>query len=130
MIASSFAGLGDSSSAFPARPFSASAPGNGGFLIGMFGHMLEYSRLTSSHCSVACGSESATIASAGHSGTQTPQSMHSSGLMTSYIFTLVEAVYGTDFHAVRVFALDAIFSNDVRHKIPGQGVYLATSIFP
>jgi len=40
------------------------------------------------------------MASAGHSGSQTPQSMHSSGWMTSMFLALVEAVDGADFNAV------------------------------
>jgi hypothetical protein len=34
-----------------------------------------------------------------------------------HVFPFVEAVYGTDFHAVRVLALDAIFSDDIRHTV-------------
>src|SRR6185312_16697195 len=48
----------------------------------MFGQFLAYSAFTDSHFSKP-DSVSALMASGGHSGSQTPQSMHSSGLMTS-----------------------------------------------
>ena len=52
------------------------------FFLVMLGQTAEYWRLRSSHFS-APGSVSGLIASTGHSGSQTPQSMHSSGWMTS-----------------------------------------------
>src|SRR5271157_5107681 len=57
------------------------------FFTVMFGHCDEYSRLSSSHCSRP-GSVSDLMASTGHSGSQTPQSMHSSGLITSMVSPL------------------------------------------
>src|SRR5262245_18427038 len=48
----------------------------------MFGQIRAYSALTCSHFS-SPGSVSGLIASTGHSGSQTPQSMHWSGSMTS-----------------------------------------------
>ena len=48
-------------------------------------------------------------------GTQTAQSMHSSGLMTSMFRAFDEAVDGTHVHTIGVFALDAVFGNDVGH---------------
>ena len=45
----------------------------------------KYFLLISNHCSLP-GSVSALMASTGHSGSQTPQSIHSSGLITSIFF--------------------------------------------
>jgi hypothetical protein len=56
--------------------------GGAGFFFVMLGQTAEYWRLMSSHFSRP-GSVSGLIASTGHSGSQTPQSMHSSGWMTS-----------------------------------------------
>jgi hypothetical protein len=50
----------------------------------MLGHSAEYLVFSSSHRSIPL-SVSGRIASAGHSGSQTPQSMHSDGLMTSIV---------------------------------------------
>src|SRR4029078_7103264 len=58
------------------------ASGGGSFLAVMFGQVLANSALTLSHFSEP-GSVSGLIASTGHSGSQTPQSMHSSGWITS-----------------------------------------------
>src|SRR6516164_8222373 len=56
--------------------------GGGAFLTVIFGQILAYSAFSDSHFS-SPGSLSALMASTGHSGSQTPQSMHSSGWMTS-----------------------------------------------
>jgi hypothetical protein len=32
-----------------------------------------------------------------------------------HVLTLVEAVHGTNFHAIHIFALDAVFRDDVSH---------------
>ena len=48
----------------------------------MFDQTFVYSAFSRNHFS-SPGSVSGLIASTGHSGTQTPQSMHSSGWMTS-----------------------------------------------
>src|SRR5579863_1030344 len=48
----------------------------------ILGQLLAYSAFTDSHFSRPL-SVSALMASGGHSGSQTPQSMHSSGLITS-----------------------------------------------
>src|SRR6476659_1471372 len=61
---------------------NASASGGAGFLVVMFGQLSEYWRLISSQRSSE-GSVSGLMASTGHSGSHTPQSMHSSGWMTS-----------------------------------------------
>src|SRR5580704_4339188 len=66
----------------PSTSFQSSASAGGGFLRVILGQFAAYSRLTSSHFS-ATGSLSGMIASIGHSGSHTPQSMHSSGWMTS-----------------------------------------------
>ncbi|EGE58765.1 hypothetical protein RHECNPAF_280064 [Rhizobium etli CNPAF512] len=65
----------------PVWPSISLASGSGSFLTVIFGQMLAYSVLIFSHLSRP-GSVSGLIASAGHSGSQTPQSMHSSGWMT------------------------------------------------
>src|SRR5262249_60682005 len=56
--------------------------GGGAFLTVIFGQIFAYSAFIDSQLS-SPGSVSGLIASTGHSGTQTPQSMHSSGWMTS-----------------------------------------------
>jgi hypothetical protein len=66
-------------SAFPSHSLES---GGGDFLIVMFGQIFAYSAFSDSHFS-SPGSSSDLIASTGHSGTHTPQSMHSSGSMTS-----------------------------------------------
>src|SRR6185437_16170874 len=77
------AGLGlNSFSNLSGTPFHASASSGGGPLRVIFGQAEAYWRFISTHFSAA-GSLSGTIASAGHSGSQTPQSMHSSGWITS-----------------------------------------------
>jgi hypothetical protein len=35
-----------------------------------------------------------------------------------HVLALVEAIHRTDFHAIHVFALDAIFGDDVSHEQP------------
>jgi hypothetical protein len=65
----------------PGTPSISLASGKGSRLTVMFGQILAYSVLICSHLSRP-GSVSGLIASAGHSGSQTPQSMHSSGWMT------------------------------------------------
>jgi hypothetical protein len=50
----------------------------------MFGHFVAKSAFSLSHFS-ALPSESGMIAAGGHSGSQTPQSMHSSGWITSML---------------------------------------------
>ena len=66
-------------SGFPSQSLKS---GGGGFFTVMFGQTIAYSAFSRNHFSRA-GSVSGLIASTGHSGTQTPQSMHSSGWMTS-----------------------------------------------
>src|SRR5262249_32358185 len=61
-----------------------SASGKAGFFEVILGHLSAYSRLTSSHFSKS-GSVSGLMASTGHSGSHTPQSMHSSGWMTNIL---------------------------------------------
>src|SRR5262245_8884417 len=65
-------------------PFHASASGGGVPLRVMLGHFTEKSAFILSHFS-ALPSESGRIAAGGHSGSHTPQSMHSSGWMTSML---------------------------------------------
>src|SRR6516225_9152408 len=75
-------GLGEkywSLSGFPSHAFQSSG---GAFLTVIFGQIFAYSAFNDSHFSRP-GSVSALIASTGHSGSQTLQSMHSSGWMTS-----------------------------------------------
>jgi hypothetical protein len=66
-------------SAFPSHSFQS---GGGAFLTLIFGQIFAYSVFNDSHFS-SPGSISALMASTGHSGSQTPQSIHSSGWMTS-----------------------------------------------
>src|SRR5215471_1701616 len=66
-------------SGFPSHSLES---GGGAFLTVMFGQILAYSAFSDSHFS-SPGSLSALMASTGHSGSHTPQSMHSSGWMTS-----------------------------------------------
>src|SRR5262249_29838367 len=63
-------------------PFQASASSGGVPLRVMLGHFPEKSAFSLSHFS-ALPSESGRIAAGGHSGSHTPQSMHSSGWITS-----------------------------------------------
>ena len=69
-------------SAFPSHSFQS---GGGVFLTAMFGQIFEYSAFSNSHFS-SPGSVSGLIASTGHSGSHTPQSMHSSGWITKRPF--------------------------------------------
>src|SRR5438094_4567556 len=66
-------------SAFPSHSFQS---GGGAFLTAIFGQIFAYSAFSDSHFS-SPGSVSALMASTGHSGSQMPQSMHSSGWITS-----------------------------------------------
>src|SRR6195952_5410853 len=62
----------------PSMPSKSLASAGDSFFWVIFGQLLAYSVFTSSHFS-SPGSVSGLIASAGHSGSHTPQSMHSSG---------------------------------------------------
>src|SRR6516162_4900195 len=62
----------------PLTPSNSLASAGGSFLAVILGHCLANSALIFSHCSTP-GSVSGLIASTGHSGSHTPQSMHSSG---------------------------------------------------
>src|ERR1700731_3164275 len=66
----------------PSMPSKSLASAGDSFFWVIFGQLLAYSVFTSSHFSRP-GSVSGLMASAGHSGSHTPQSMHSSGWMTS-----------------------------------------------
>src|SRR6266851_4494153 len=68
----------------PSIPSYSLASAGDSFFWVMFGQLLAYSVFTSSHFSNP-GSVSGLMASAGHSGSHTPQSMHSSGWMTSML---------------------------------------------
>src|SRR5215467_14127640 len=67
---------------FSGTPSQSFASGGGSRLTVILGQLLAYWALSSSHFSRP-DSVSGLIASAGHSGSQTPQSMHSSGWITS-----------------------------------------------
>ena len=56
------------------------------------------------------------IASTGHSGSQAPQSMHSSGSITSMRARLVDAVDRADIDAGAVLDVDAGLGDDVGHR--------------
>src|SRR5258706_13311736 len=62
-------------SGFPSHSLES---GGGAFFTPIFGQIFAYSAFSDSHFS-SPGSVSGLIASTGHSGTQTPQSMNSSG---------------------------------------------------
>jgi hypothetical protein len=82
MLQSPSPGFGEkywSLSDFPSHSFQS---GGGVFLTVIIGHIFAYSAFSDSHLS-SPGSVSALMASTGHSGSQTPQSMHSSGWITS-----------------------------------------------
>jgi hypothetical protein len=66
-------------SGFPSHSLES---GGGAFLTVICGQIFAYSAFSDSHFS-SPGSVSGFMASTGHSGTQTLQSMHSSGLITS-----------------------------------------------
>src|SRR6267154_1562721 len=68
----------------PSMPSKSLASAGDSFFWVMLGQLLAYSVFTSSHFSRP-GSVSGLMASAGHSGSHTPQSMHSSGWMTSML---------------------------------------------
>src|SRR4051794_2454479 len=68
----------------PSMPSKSLASVGASFFWVMLGQLLAYSVFTSSHFSRP-GSVSGLMASAGHSGSHTPQSMHSSGWMTSML---------------------------------------------
>src|SRR5262249_18378501 len=68
-------------SAFPSHSFQSRG---GAFLTVIFGQIFAYSAFSDSHFS-SPGSVSALMASTGHSGSQTPQSMHSSAWSTSIL---------------------------------------------
>src|SRR6266700_4253119 len=104
-------GLGEKYCSLPGTPSQALESAGGVFLVVIFGQVLEYSALSDSHFS-SPGSVSGLIASTGHSGSHTPQSMHSSGWMTS-IFSLVEAIHGAHSDAVHGFAANAALIDDI-----------------
>src|ERR1700722_18426070 len=75
-------GLGEKCCSLSFTPSQSLASGGGSRLIVILGQDFAYSVFNSNHFSRP-GSVSGLIASAGHSGSHTPQSMHSSGWMTS-----------------------------------------------
>ena len=66
--------------------------------------------------SAARSSLSGTIASAGHSGSQTPQSMHSSGMDHQHVLADIEAVDRTYLDTIHVFAANAALGDHVGHR--------------
>ena len=76
------AGLRDSLASLSGRRAQVSWSGSGAILSRMLGQIAASSALIASHGS-APGALSGRMASTGHSGSHTPQSMHSSGWMTS-----------------------------------------------
>jgi hypothetical protein len=53
------------------------------------------------------------IASTGHSGSQTPQSMHFIGVNDEHVLALIEAVHRTHLDTVHVLAANAALIDDV-----------------
>ena len=87
------------------------------------GHCLASSALSCLKCSWPAGSSSSEkIASTGHSGSHSVQSMHSSGIDDEEVRALVEAVHRADLHAVHVLALDAVFGDDKSHSLSSKEV--------
>src|SRR6201989_1776926 len=95
-------------SGFPSQSLES---GGGGFFIVMFGQTFAYSAFNRNHFS-SPGSVSGLIASTGHSGTQTPQSMHSSGWMTS-IFSPSSEVHRPHLDAIHDLATNAVLVDDI-----------------
>src|SRR5215472_8238914 len=107
-------GLGEkywSLSGFPSHAFQS---GGGAFLTVIFGQIFAYSAFNDSHFS-SSGSVSALIASTGHSGSQTLQSMHSSGWDDEHVLALVETIHWAHLDAVHCFATNAVVVDDVGH---------------
>src|SRR6266545_4247656 len=75
-------GFGEKCCSLPSTPSHSLASAGASRFTVILGQLLAYSALRLSHFSRP-GSVSGLIASTGHSGSQTPQSMHSSGWMTS-----------------------------------------------
>jgi hypothetical protein len=40
------------------------------------------------------------------------------GVDHQHVFAFIEAIYRTNFHAIHIFAFDAVFSDDVGHDLP------------
>src|SRR6516225_9453897 len=97
-------------SGFPSHSLES---GGGAFLTVIFGQILAYSAFSDSHFS-SPGSLSALMASTGHSGSQTPQSMQFVRVDDEHVLALVEAVHGAHFDAVHGFAANAAIVDDVR----------------
>src|SRR5215207_2969572 len=74
-------GLGEKYFSLSGLPSNSLASSGGSRLTVMLGQVLAYSALRPSHFS-SPGSVSGLMASTGHSGSHTPQSIHSSGWMT------------------------------------------------
>ena len=81
-------------------------------MIVIFGQISAYSAFNLSHFS-RCGSASGKMASAGHSGSHTPQSLV--GMDHQHVVALVETIDRAHFDAIHIFALDAIVSDHVGH---------------
>src|SRR6516162_10248075 len=96
-------------SGFPSHSLES---GGGAFLTVIFGQILAYSAFSDSHFS-SPGSLSALMASTGHSGSQTPQSMQFVRVDDEHVLALVEAVHGAHFDAVHGFAANAALVDDV-----------------
>src|SRR5262249_34356592 len=75
-------GFGEKYCSLSGLPSHSLESAGGAFLTVMFGQIFAYFALNDSHSS-SPWSVSGFMASTGHSGTQTPQSMHSSGWITS-----------------------------------------------
>src|ERR1035437_5338109 len=85
----------------------------------MFGQTEAYSPFNLTQLSRP-GWVSGKMASAGHSGSQTPQSMHSSGWMTSMLSpSYTQSPDQTS--TVYVFAFDAIVGADKGHRFDSAG---------
>ena len=112
-------------------PSHSLASAGGGFFSVITGHFLASSAFSGLNASWPAGSSSSEkIASTGHSGSHSVQSMHSSGIDDQEIRALVEAVDRAHLDAVHVLALDAGLGNDEGHagSSGGKGADCATRL--
>ena len=108
-----------SSFSLSATPSHCLASSGAGFFSLITGHFLASSAFSLRKLCWPSGiSSSEKMASTGHSGSQSVQSIHSSGSITRKFWTLVEAVDGTDLDAIHVLALDAALGDHECHDLP------------
>src|SRR6516164_145932 len=104
-------GFGEKYCCLSGTPSHSLASAGGSFLSVILGHSLAYSVLMLTHFSRP-GSVSGLITSTGHSGSQTPQSIHSSD---QHVLALVEAIHGADFYTIHQLTFDATLIDYIGH---------------